>query len=120
MHGESNAPITPKALAADFKHIEEADIGVDSGQAGFIDGAFFVENTKNGTGRNTPWREWYESICDKTCDETPDATHAAILENCAFSHSGYGDGSYSLFVKTNGLQGEATEVLINFMLDLED
>lgn len=120
VHGESCAPITQQALTADFKLIEEADIGVDSGQAGFIDGAFFVENTKNGTDRNTPWREWYDSICDKTCDESPEAPCAAILENCAFSHSGYGDGSYSLFVKWNRLQGEATDVLINFMLDLED
>lgn len=117
--GQDNHPITPDVLdVGNFEFIKDADIGVDSGQAGFIDSESFKELTKNGTDSDPSWNRWYESICEGNCDEKPGATGAAVQDKCAFSQTGYGDGSYALFAKR--VDGNAVEVLVNFMLHLED
>lgn len=114
--GQDNHPITAEALdVGDLLLVKDADIGVDSGQAGFIDSEHFKELTKDGTERKSPWHDWYHSICNATSDEEPGSVGAAVQDKCAFSHSGYGDGSYALFAKRVG--DEAVEVLVNFMLE---
>jgi hypothetical protein len=62
----------------------KADIGVDSGQAGFFDTTF---NTWGRDGDDSA----YEAICELTLD-TPES--AGVCELGAVSSSGYGDGSY--------------------------
>lgn len=83
------------------------DIGVDSGQAGFFDGAKF-EDVKDEIDTDT---EWYNSICDITLTEAQYGT----TEWGAVSRSGYGDGGYSLYVAEQN--GEIVAARIVFIAE---
>lgn len=66
----------------DFKRQGTNIVGVDSGQAGFIDALQFSSDD-------------YEKFCELTLS----SRSAGCLDYAAVSSSGYGDGGYDLYVK---------------------
>lgn len=75
------------ASESEFKKIDKV-IGVDSGQAGFFDLVEYERVYKEGQ------EEWYKSICDDTMQKSQTALRSFGIA----SSSGYGDGSYDLYV----------------------
>ena len=75
----------------------ESTIGVDSGQCGIFDDSIYPEE-KDHTGRDT--------FYDECCSITLAKGNAGILRNGkgVVSSSGYGDGSYELYAKSDGEQ----------------
>jgi hypothetical protein len=76
-------------------------VGVDSGQAGFFDGAI-VHKTHE---------ELYHVICESSRD-------GMVGENYAVSSSGFGDGGYECAV-TRNKDGEVVAAMIEFIEDEE-
>ena len=67
-------------------------LGVDSGQMGIFDADYYEENQPNDDFNNTS--SWYRRVCDTTCEQD-----AGVLDNLGVvSSSGYGDGSYPLYI----------------------
>jgi hypothetical protein len=103
-----------------MKYID-ADIGVDSGQAGIFDSKFYkneeVANkfyTEKGTGRPfDPDDLWYSLSCDQTLGEE----QWGAIPYGAVSSSGYGDGSYRAYKTEIG--GEIVAIKIIFIGDEE-
>ncbi len=87
------------------------DVGVDSGQCGFFDLDFFTEIQSKS---EEEVREIYLQWCDLT-----DTDQYAVLENFAFSRSGFGDGSYECFFRKNS-EGQTVEAYIKFIDTNED
>jgi hypothetical protein len=83
--------------------IATADIGVDSGQAGFFDAALYP---RDETGEPDDKNSFYGHCRRLTCEQmnenftarNPSFMNAGCLESGAVSSSGYGDGSYNLYV----------------------
>lgn len=111
-------------------HTLNADIGVDSGQAGFFDLPVF-ENKNNapadtklpdwiGNKPNSEGR-WYSMCCNATYDEdNNEHPGAGIIPGGVVTSSGVGDGSYTCQYYTNGF-GEVIKAIIDFHLcDEED
>lgn len=100
----------------------DIDVGVDSGQAGFVDLGWFTENqvAEGGDKHNdSDWNVFYRLFCAKTLDTK---FSFGCLDHAAVSNSGYGDGGYNLYVKRDD-QGEvvaARIVYINDRCDEED
>jgi hypothetical protein len=88
-----------------WRTVRDADIGVDSGQAGIfsIEGyrndELFTGESKFGYLKQKDGDNWYSHMCDLTLsDEQWGAYDTGVV-----SSSGYGDGSYRLLVaKDNG------------------
>lgn len=83
-----------------------ADIGVDSGQAGFFDNSIIPVLTKEElkNKRSHPSYNYSDenSFYKKCCNLTGSKNKFGILESKAIvSASGYGDGGYSLYYKKN-------------------
>lgn len=97
------------ASTLDWEHVD-ADIGVDSGQAGFFD---YEKRVTIGddpdTHKNPVWNDYYDNVCSLTHvegkrDPVYDWRHSwgwgGIHENwAAVASSGFGDGGYDLYVK---------------------
>jgi hypothetical protein len=97
-------------------HRVDAEIGVDSGQAGIFDAGHFrddsvvepVENPLTGEG-------WYDMSCAVTLGEQ---SWGAIPFGCV-SSSGYGDGGYDAFV-IRDKDGQIVAVKIEFITEDDD
>ena len=89
-------------------HIETPDIdfsldkleyagfcGVDSGQLGIFDDAYFARSIEIDPERNG---DWYREVCETTLTEQ---RAGAKDERCYVSSSGYGDGGYDIYVARN-------------------
>jgi hypothetical protein len=73
-----------------FEYDSETSIGVDSGQAGVFNAAYFKKNRKS--------EDWYDDVCDYTLEEN----FAGCIDDQGFvSRSGYGDGCYDLYTVTD-------------------
>lgn len=84
------------------------EVGVDSGQAGFFDDAFYPEGDDNGEYGNT------DTFYGKVCEITLSDKRAGVLPFGAVSSSGYGDGGYDCFVlEKNGKVVAARIVFIS-------
>lgn len=112
---ESAAACTPIDL--DRYQTSEICVGVDSGQAGFFDLEPFAaqsatEEENGGYNQDTEHGKFYRSICEQTSEG--DLATVGIVPFGAASSSGYGDGSYSLYVlrDKDGLVIEAVIVFI--------
>ena len=88
-----------------WKECIGAMVGVDSGQAGIFDLPYYrkdsVFDTDSEFNKNFPSNiqdeegdKWYGHMCDKTSGEEG----WGHFENGVVSTSGYGDGSYNLYV----------------------
>lgn len=103
-----------------FDSVEDATIGVDSGQAGVFDANSFrndavVENTKRIHGKTICEDELWYSIC---CDRTLSEKGYGYIPGGFVTTSGYGDGGYGVEIyKKNG---EAVAVEITFIENEED
>ena len=99
-----------------FKKVREADIGVDSGQAGFfIESAYPTDEKEFEYEDNT----FYGKVCNLTLDmneRNPNPLHSdgGVNEFGCVSRSGYGDGSYNLAVSRNA-EGKIIAARIYFM-----
>ena len=87
-------------------------VGVDSGQAGIYDKAYF-DTTRHD-------EEWYHRACDATYHRNPkEGEHALtgdVLDGkCTVSSSGYGDGSYKCLVRKNE-DGKVVSITLDFCI----
>lgn len=84
-----------------WEKIDAADIGVDSGQCGMFDPSIF----RNSNAVPPNWwdkrkreidssNEWYNMNCSLTLSKS----QAGVIPGGCVSSSGWGDGSYSLYV----------------------
>lgn len=96
----------------------EIHVGVDSGQAGFFDLSWFAEYSPAGVSqeRGGEWDKTYSQLCDKTLET---AFGFGCVDHGAVSSSGYGDGGYDLFYKTDD-QGEVIAARIVYICAGED
>lgn len=90
-----------------YELFEEAEIGVDSGQAGIYDYNYFVENQTDDEYSNE--HSWYRIVCDLTNEKLV----GTLGDKCFVSESGYGDGSYDCYVAKNE-DGEIVGIQIEF------
>lgn len=66
------------------------EVGVDSGQAGIFDHAYYEARQEND--------DWYRKVCDLTLSKVS----AGIIDGKgAVSSSGYGDGAYAAYTAQN-------------------
>lgn len=96
---------------------EDAQIGVDSGQAGIYDIESFrndrmINKVKNkiGLAIEKDGDKFYALNCDLTNEEI----HAGTLENGVVSSSGFGDGGYELYTSKDK-DGEIVAMEIVFI-----
>lgn len=83
-------------------------IGVDSGQAGFFDQAYYDEM------KTSDEETWYDRVCSVTYDPK-DHRQAGTIDNKGFaSSSGYGDGGYDCFISKNA-EGEVDALLLVYI-----
>lgn len=95
----------------------EIHVGVDSGQAGFADLDWYASYSPAGVNqkRGGEWDKTYHQLCDKTDSKFG----FGCTEHMAVSCSGYGDGGYDLYYKTDE-QGQVIAARIVFIGDDED
>ncbi len=92
-----------------FEKVEEADIGVDSGMAGFFDYHMFEKESSKTSFRN----RWL------SIDDNKDGKFGGIIDNYgAVSSAGYGDGSYELYAAYE--DGKIIAAKIVFIRDNEE
>ena len=109
VHG-SNLPL---------EYIDEemsGEYGVDSGQFGFFDNARYA--AEQG-GDYNEMGSFYNEICNTTMPrsdtgEYSEQTDFSFRDYGAVSSSGYGDGSYSVYV-TYGYDGDVIAIMVEFM-----
>lgn len=93
------------------------EVGVDSGQAGFFDDAYYQDDHVFD-GTDAPARDfgstWYSKCCELTL-----SGEAGIIPYGAVSCSGYGDGCYTAIIHKNQ-QGLVDCVLVSFIADEEE
>jgi len=103
----------------DFRNLNRTisdDIGVDSGQAGIFDSAFYPEGE---TGEFEDKTSFYGRVCELTCPtpkegEEREYPAGGVTENGVVSCSGYGDGCY---IATGAYDGdELVAIEIDFGL----
>lgn len=100
----------------------DKSFGVDSGQFGFFDYDYFKEHE---TERDYGGPGFYTEACNQTYNEkasynNPDWVNAGIVgEHGAVSSSGWGDGSYDVYVQKNAY-GEIVAAKAVFMTDEEE
>ena len=96
----------------EFKRVEGAHIGVDSGQAGFFDNEMFSKLER--TEKDRPNEVFYDECCALTRKEGgPLASGKGFV-----SSSGFGDGGYDLF--TVEKDGEVIAAKVVFISDEEE
>lgn len=117
---ESTIACTPPYL----KNFTESEIhvGVDSGQAGFFDLEPFAaqsatQEENGGYNQDTEHGKFYRSIYEQTSEGEPAAV--GIVPFGAASSSGYGDGSYNLYVLRDK-DGLVIEAVIVFICDYDE
>lgn len=92
-----------------FEKVEEADISVDSGMAGFFDYYMFEKESSKGSFKN----KW------QSIDYYKDRKFGRIIDSYgAVSSAGYGDGSYELYVAYK--DGKVIAAKIVFIGDNEE
>lgn len=98
--------------STDWERVKSS-FGVDSGQFGFFDYKYFLEH-ENEREYGSPG--FYQSACDATSSEE----RAGVIEGIgAVSSSGYGDGSYNVYVQRDK-QGLITAAKVIFIDDSEN
>ena len=107
--GHRVAELCAAHVTADYERLKDTEveiaIGVDSGQAGIFDEAYFKEHTGK--------KNWYGQVCDTT-------TPAGTLDGfCVVSSSGFGDGAYNLFVRRNS-EGIVVYIKVVFITEDEE
>lgn len=113
----------------EYELVEEATIGVDSGQAGFFESTGYRNMSLFGkdkpvchpmflpedvTVENYQEEYFYGVCCNITLND-----QAGVFPGGAVSTSGFGDGSYDLFVRKNQ-DGKITALKLVFISDEEE
>lgn len=103
--------------------MEDAYIGVDSGQAGIYDINAYRNNDLIGDIQNKfcfdiekDGEKFYALNCDLTCGTE---LYAGVIRNGAVSSSGYGDGGYDLFTSKDD-DGKIVAMKIVFIEEEDD
>lgn len=105
-----------------WRMCESANIGVDSGQAGIFDLPYyrkdsvfeneesnFLKNFRNYSGEEGD--VWYSHMCDRTLGDEG----WGHFEHGVVSQSGYGDGSYNLYLST--INRKVVGICIDFSVE---
>lgn len=82
--------------------------GVDTGQLGIFDDAYFARSLEIDPRRKG---DWYDEVCEVTLT---DLRAGAKDERCYVSSSGEGDGGYAVYVARNGA-GQIIGIRIPFI-----
>lgn len=105
-----------------FNLVEDAQIGVDSGQAGIFDLPTYRNNDIiDHSDFLSPARQaeegekWYSACCDITLAKQS----AGVLTGGAVSSTGYGDGGYNLYAVVDD-KGQITAIKIVYIGDGEE
>ncbi len=91
------------------------EVGVDSGQAGFFDEAFYQDDSvfdDHAPAKHEFDTAWYNHACDTTLADS----QAGVIPYGAVSRSGIGDGGYDCFTHENA-DGELDFAFIVFLWD---
>ena len=97
-----------------WRKVTTADIGVDSGQAGFFsmetyrNDEVFMEKSNCGFNNDSDGDHWYNHMCDRTLTDISWGTYP----NGIVSSSGIGDGSYELRVAKH--KGKIVGMVLDF------
>lgn len=120
----------------EWEHMESADIGVDSGQAGFFSMRTY-RNDEHSVSQDRPapsgkpgcsWeynlesmiREEGDKFYDLMCGLTLNTEEMwGVYDEGVVSRSGFGDGSYNLYVAKNG-DGQIIGLCIDFNVEEEE
>jgi Protein of unknown function (DUF4241) len=100
-----------KSFSTNGMVLSSIHVGVDSGQAGFYDLKAFTEVKKYEDHAEA----FYRGVCDATLGDEQFGTN----QFGATSSSGYGDGGYDCFYKTNDA-GQIVAAMIIFIAEDED
>lgn len=104
---EINHESTPKKKATTLQTV----CPVDSGQCGFFDASYY--NNKFNTPDNRAEDEWYNRVCDITCNDKKD--NCGTIDGVgAVAASGIGDGAYDCYVGLNS-KNEVTAMRLKFI-----
>lgn len=117
------------AIDTMYWNLHDGVLGVDSGQCGIFDEASYRNDEVGRTidfingkspftfpyNTDGPGETWYEKMCDKTLTEPQWGTY----DSGVASSSGYGDGSYSLYVAKND-EDEIIGILIDYGVSSEE
>lgn len=94
------------------EYLSDLDVGVDSGQCGLFDDAYFAGFCDNDEKKD----EFYHNVCNLTYK---DGCEADTIDDKGFvSASGNGDGSYACFVGRNE-DGKVVSIKIDYYPDYE-
>lgn len=101
----------------DFCHEMFFEVGVDSGQAGIFDLAYYEQHHSSVDEARELNEEWYDRVCEATLS----ISQAGIVdEKCFVSSSGYGDGGYTCYTAED-LNGYVIGALIVYIdVDYEE
>jgi hypothetical protein len=102
----------------DVRKRAKFEVGVDSGQAGIFDEARYPQDE---TGDYDDLESFYGRACSATHDRDgeDDSITGGVIAEGAVSSSGYGDGGYVCYYRTDE-EGRAVEVEIVFIGDESD
>ena len=99
----------------DWKKLD-ADIGVDSGGAGFFDTSYIIGSGRTETRDSSAFYQKYIDLC---CGDGTDKYLGGVMEHGAVSCSGHGDGGYDCFYRESE-KGEVAEAKIVFLTNADD
>lgn len=107
-------PVDPLTVSIPWKLVREADIGVDSGQAGIFEDLHYKDDSviaeePDFGGSDEAGEKWYGANCDVTLSKK----QAGVIPFGVVSSSGFGDGSYKLYVYR--LKNEIVAIRIVFI-----
>ena len=124
LNGEGRVMVLTAGLSTAKGKWEQTKIdgGVDSGQMSIFDSKFYLDDSE-AKGAKPGWMEpsegeegyspFYSACCNLTCDENSKDLHGGVLPHGVVASSGYGDGSYPVFVKKNA-KGLAVAIKVEF------
>ena len=91
------------------------EVGVDSGQAGIFDYAYYAQHHMDSNEYPHVDDDWYDRVCALTCIKNK-FTGSAIDGLGLVSSSGYGDGSYYCYTADNQ-DGNVIAIRVEFMYE---
>ena len=110
---------------AGAKWLRDRPEGVDSGQMSVFDSSFYRKDAEGKGKISKSWEymeddkddgAFYGACCTLTCGESNGVgTPGGVLEHGVVSQTGYGDGSYPVFLKFSGTHKRIVAIKVKFI-----